>query len=172
MPCSKLNTVSGDTSPSSSLSRAAYDNNNDMDYRNRLLSLKLLPLMMEYEIADIMFLVKCLKSSSDHFNICDFVEFCAHSTRGSSSLKLKHKLCRTHLDRNFYFNRIPRLWNSLPTLDINLPLPAIKSRLRQFFWDQFMSKFDSNNTCSFHYLCPCPRCSHNPVNMHFSHSLV
>ena len=45
--------------------------------------------MMEYEIADIMFLVKCLKSSSDHFNICDFVEFCAHSTRGSSSLKLK-----------------------------------------------------------------------------------
>ena len=147
-------------------------NNNDMDYRNRFLSLKLLPLMMEYEIADIMFLVKCLKSSSDHFNICDFVEFCAHSTRGSSSLKLKHKLCRTHLDRNFYFNRIPRLWNSLPTLDINLPLPAIKSRLRQFFWDQFMSKFDSNNTCSFHYLCPCPRCSHNPVNMHFSHSLV
>ena len=82
-------------------------NNNDMDYRNRLLSLKLLPLMMEYEIADNMFLVKCLKSSSDHFNICDFVEFCAHSTRGSSSLKLKHKLCRTHLDRNFYFNRIP-----------------------------------------------------------------
>ena len=147
-------------------------NNNDMDYRNRLLSLKLLPLMMEYEIADIMFLVKCLKSSSDHFNICDFVEFCAHSTRGSSSLKLKHKLCRTHLDRNFYFNRIPRLWNSLPTLDINLPLPAIKSRLRQFFWDHFMSNFDSNNTCSFHNLCPCPRCSHNPVNVHFSHSLV
>ena len=36
--------------------------NNDMDYRNRLLSLKLLPLMMEYEIADIMFLVMCLKS--------------------------------------------------------------------------------------------------------------
>ena len=37
-----------------------------------------LPLMMEYEIADIMFLVKCLKSSSDHFNIYDFVEFCIH----------------------------------------------------------------------------------------------
>ena len=128
--------------------------------------------MMEYEIADIMFLVKCLKSSSDHFNICDFVEFCAHSTRGSSSLKLKHKLCRTHLDRNFYFNRIPRLWNSLPTLDINLPLPAIKSRSQQFFWDHFMSNFDSNNMCSFHYLCPCPRCSHNPVNMHFSHSFI
>ena len=85
---------------------------------------------------------------------------------------LKHKLCRTHLDSNFYFNRIPRLWNSLPTLDTNLPLPAIKSRLRQFFWDNFMSNFDSNNTCSFHYLCPCPRCSHNPVNMHFSHSLA
>ena len=146
-------------------------NHSDMDYRNRLVSLNLLPLMMEYEIADIMFLVKCLKSPSDHFNIYDFIDFCTHPSRGSSCLKLKHKRCRTNLDSNFYFNRIPRLWNSLPTLDINLPLNTIKSRLRQLFWNHFMSNFDSSNICSFHYLCPCPRCSKNPVNMHYSHTL-
>ena len=87
-------------------------NYSDMDYRNRLMELNLLPLMMEYEIADIMFFVKSLKFPSDHFKISEFVEFCSHPTRGSSSLKLKHSLCRTDLDRNFYFNRIPRLWNS------------------------------------------------------------
>ena len=35
-------------------------NDPDMDYRHRLIHLKLLPLMMEYEIADIMFLVKSI----------------------------------------------------------------------------------------------------------------
>ena len=50
-------------------------NYNDLDYRNQLIKLKLLPLMMEYEIIDIMFLVKSIKFPSDHFNICDFVEF-------------------------------------------------------------------------------------------------
>ena len=38
--------------------------------------------------------------------------------------------------------------------------------------DHFISNFDSNNMCSFYYLCPCPWCSNNPVNMHFNHSLV
>ena len=127
----------------------------------------LLPLMMEYEIADIMFLVKSIKFPSDHFRFCDYVQFCSHPTRGSSNLKLKHSLCRTEIERNFYFNRIPRLWNSLPTLDINLPLSVIKSGIRQFFWNHFVSNFDSNNVCTYHYLCPCLKCSKLPVNMHF-----
>jgi hypothetical protein len=130
-------------------------NNPVMDYRNRLIHLKLLPLMMEYEIADIMFLVKSIKFPSDHFRFCDYVQFCSHPTRGSSNLKLKHYLCRTEIERNFYFNRITRLWNSLPTLDINLPLSVIKSGIRQFFWNHFVSNFDSNNVCTYHYLCPC-----------------
>ena len=142
-------------------------NNPVMDYRNRLIHLKLLPLIMEYEIADIMFLVKSIKFPSDHFRFCDYVQFCSHPTRGSSNLKLKHSLCWTEIERNFYFNRIPRLWNSLPTLDINLPLSVIKSGIRQFFWNHFVSNFDSNNVCTYHYLCPCVKCSKLPVNMHF-----
>ena len=100
------------------------------------------------------YLVKSIPS--DHINICYFVEFCSHPTRGSS---IKHTLCKTDLDRNFYFNHILRLWNPLPTLDIDLPLCTIKFNLWQFIWDHFMPIFESNNTCSFHYLCPCPKCS-------------
>ena len=40
--------------------------NSAMDYRDRLISLEMLPLMMEYEIADIMFLIKSLKNPSSH----------------------------------------------------------------------------------------------------------
>ena len=75
---------------------------------------------MEFEIVDIMFLVKSVKFPSGHFNIHEFVQFCSYSTRAGHSSKLKHRLCRSNYERNFYFNRIPRLWNSLPFLDITL----------------------------------------------------
>ena len=44
-------------------------NDMSMDYRDRLLNLNILPLMMQYEISDIMFLVKCIKNPSNYFNI-------------------------------------------------------------------------------------------------------
>ena len=109
-----------------------------LDYRNRLIHLNLLPLMMEFELVDIMFLVKSVKFPSGHFNIHKFVQFCSHPTRAGHSFKLKHLLCRSNYERNFYFNRIPRLWNSLPFLDITLSLSVIKSKLRAYFWDHFM----------------------------------
>ena len=135
------------------------------------LSVNLLPLMMEFEIVDIMFLVKSVKFPSAHFNIHEFVQFCSYSTRAGHSFKLKHLLCRSNYERNFYFNRIPRLWNSLPFLDITLSPSVIKSKLRAYFWDHFMSTFNSNNLCTYHYLCPCPKCSQLPVKMHFNVSL-
>ena len=98
-----------------------------MDYRNRLIHLKLLPLMMELEIADIMFLIKSMRSPTDHFNIYNFVEFSSRPTRSCSNFKLKHSISRTKMEGNFYFNRIPRLWNSLPTLDANLSLSLLNT---------------------------------------------
>ena len=50
-------------------------NDYSLDYRNCLIHLNLLPLMMEFEIADIMLLVKTIKFPSNHFNICHFVQF-------------------------------------------------------------------------------------------------
>ena len=44
-------------------------NDTSSDYRNRLTHLNLLPLMMEIEIADVMFLIRTIKFPSDHFNM-------------------------------------------------------------------------------------------------------
>ena len=142
-------------------------NYSTLDYRNRLIHLNLLPLMIELELADIIFFVKSIKAPTDHFNIFDFVQFSSLHTRSSSNLKLKHSLSSNKFERNSYFNRIPRLWNSLPSVDINLPLSTIKSKLRKYFWDHFISNFSSDNICSYHLLCLCHMCSKNPVNMHF-----
>ena len=78
-----------------------------MDYKNRLMYLHLLPLMMELEIADIIFLIKSLKFPSEHFNILNYVKFCDNPTRSSSHFKLRHSFCKNQSERNFYFNRIP-----------------------------------------------------------------
>ena len=140
-----------------------------MDNKNRLMYLHLLPLIMELEIADILFLIKSLTFPSEHFNnIRTLFKFCDNPTRSSSHFKLRHSFCKNQAERNFYFNRIPRLWNSLPSFDIDLAIATIKSRLRNFFWIQFISHFDPDNVCSYHYVCPCQKCSKLPISMHFT----
>ena len=129
-----------------------------MNYRDCLLRLNMLPLMMEFETADILFLIKSIKYPSIHFNITHFISFSSSNTRSSSAFKIQHKRTKSNVQGHFYLNRIPRLWNSLPSLDTNLSTSTVNSKLRQFFWNHFISNFDSHNPCTFHYLCPCLNC--------------
>ena len=133
-----------------------------LDYKSRLANLKLLPLMYFYELQDILFFVKCLQDPEDNLNIHSFVSF-SKSSRSSRTNKLSHKLCHTTAYRHFYFNRLVRLWNSLPagTIDLSLSYISIKKSLKQFFWDHFVHNFNSENPCSFHVLCPCSNCSNH-----------
>ena len=84
-------------------------------------------------------------------------------TRSSTHLKLRHTLSRTNSARHFYFNRIPRLCNTLPTIDLDQSTTSIKRKVRQFLWDYFMRAFKSDNPCLFHLLCPCSKCSCSSV---------
>ena len=79
-----------------------------------------------YELQDMMFLVKCFKNPLDNLIIRDYVEFVTSTTRASSNGKLRHKFCRLPTPRYFYFNRIVRLWNLFPQIDLSLSLPSIK----------------------------------------------
>ena len=91
------------------------------DYKSRLMRLNLLPLMYIYNLNDIMFFINSVKSSSDKFNILDYVEFTFGTTR-STGLKLKHKSAPTNNVMNSYFYRIPRLCNSIPVINLSYPL--------------------------------------------------
>ena len=145
-------------------------NNPNMDYRARLIHLNMLPLMMQYEITDIMFLIKSLNNATDCFNIEKFISFSISGTRSSSYLKLRHTISKSNIQGNFYFHRIPRLWNSLSLLDTSLSVPSILAKLRQYFWNHFLTHFDPNNICTYHYICPCLKCSKLPIQSQF-HSL-
>ena len=40
---------------------------------------------------------------------------------------------------NSYFYRLPRLWNSLPIIDLSCSLAVIKFKLKAYFWDYFVT---------------------------------
>lgn len=138
-------------------------NDYSSDYRVRLLTLKLLPLMMLLELNDIMFFVRCLKQPSPCFDIGEYVTFCSGAgTRSASHNRLKHTISSNNTTRNFYFNRLPRLWNHFPTIDLSQSTHTIKSKLKLFIWSHFTCNFVASNSCTWHVFCPCQNCSHIP----------
>ena len=61
-------------------------------------------------------------------------------------------ILRRYYSRSIFFNLIPRLWNSLPSININFP--TIKSHLRHLFRNHFIP---TSIFCSYYYLCPCQK---------------
>ena len=116
-----------------------------------MINLHLLPLIMQLELNDILFFVVSIKNPTKSFIVLDYVTFCSGSTRSSASLKLVH--CFSRNNKHFYFNRLPRLWNSLPTIDIHQPMSTIKHKLQLFFWNHFIAHFCPNNPFSFMSMC-------------------
>ena len=142
------------------------------NYCHRLINLNILPLMMIFEINDILFFIKCLKEPSKRFNVLDFVTFCSSQTRSSTYFKLRHSFSRKNSTRHFYFNCLPHLWNALPYIDIHQSVSTIKKKLKEFMWTQFVRNFDSNNMCSYHFVCPCAKCAVLPVSLNFDTSFL
>ena len=140
------------------------------DYRSRLIKLQLLPLSMLLEFNDICFFVKSLKLTSDDnsFDITKYITFSHNRTRSGSYRKLVQPLVRSNRDKQFYFNRLPYLWNSLPPIDLELSYTTIKRKLRDIFWNSFLTNFNPENNCSFYCNCLCPRCFNNPKSCFFS----
>ena len=116
-------------------------NNYTSNYKERLLRLKLLPLMYIYDLVDIMFFIKSVKFPSEKFNMLNFVEFISGPTR-SAGYKLRHMIASKYSVMNSYFYRIPRLWNSLPLIDLSQTLQTIKFKLKNYFWNHFVNNFD------------------------------
>ena len=130
----------------------------NLSYKQRLTTLQMLPLMYWLELQDIIFFVKCIKEPPDNFSINEFVTFASGKTRSASFGKLIHNLSSYSTTRHFYFNRIARLWNSLPPIDTTQSMYSIKSKVINHFWSHFQEHFIPDIPCTFHYLCPCNRC--------------
>ena len=141
-------------------------NDPSLNYRERLCKLQMLPLMFQLELADILFTVSSIKNPNNHFNILQSLTFSSSNTRSNSQFKLKHNYSSNNRSRHSFFNRIPRLWNSLPIIDPSLPINTIKKSIIAHLIEHFMSHFDSDRACTYHYLCPCNLCALTP-GLHF-----
>ena len=132
------------------------------DYKTRLTNLHLFPLSLWFEYLDLTFIIKCLKDLSDHFNIFQYIQFVSNNTRASSACKLKCTFPRSSLNsiHFFYFNRVVRIWNSLPIINLSLS-STIKKLIKNFIWPHFLSTFNPHNTCSWFFCCPCHLCLNN-----------
>jgi len=97
------------------------------DYRSRPIALKILPLMMQLELYDVMFSLEVWRGQQmpSTYMIMSPSILALH-------VLLKHVLSRTNSARHFYFNRMPRLWNSLPTIDLDQSTGSIKLRVQRF----------------------------------------
>ena len=128
------------------------------DYKSRLISLNLLLVSMWLEQQDVLFMVKCLQSPSDNFDILNSVSFSKSNSRPSSKMSLKYNYKRTNLGRHYYFNRIVRLWNTFPALDLQQSAGIITLQLSSFLWNHFIDHFNPDIPCTLHLRCPCSNC--------------
>ena len=156
-----------DMKPIESLQRRATKyilNDYTSDYRSRLIQLNLLPLSMQLELNDICFFIKSLKLtySNNSFNISMYTSFSVNLTRSGSYRKLIQPLVKSNRDKQFYFNRLPYLWNSLPPIDLSLSFSCIRKKLIDIFWDSFLKRFNPDNHCTYYFSCPCHNCFQQP----------
>ena len=128
----------------------------------------MLPLMYIYELNDIMFLVKSLISPTDNFDIKNYITFASNSTRSGVYKKLVHPMISNVTQHHFYFNRIIRLHNYVPVINLSLPINIIKKQIIKHLWSQFSINFNSETPCTFHILCPCHHCSNQPISSNFN----
>ena len=110
----------------------------DLDYRSRLLHLRLLPLSFFLEYLDLLFFFRCLHGEI-LLDISQFVQFSSSCTRrGSSRLDLCLLPARTSTFRDSYFVRICPLQNSLPIfIRSSHSTSAFKSQLKTFLFFVF-----------------------------------
>ena len=131
---------------------------------NSLINLRMSPLMYRLELY-IMFLIS--KNPQPHFDTTDYVTFNSSNTHSGSSYKMTVRSMSTNQQRHSYFNRIPRLWNSPPSINPQSPSSSIKHSIITHFQSHFISNFDSNNPCTYQYLCPCNSCFLTPSSTSF-----
>ena len=114
----------------------------------------------------ILFFVKSVKQPSNHFNILNYVTFSKNRTRSATNNKLLYNYSSNNKIRNSYFNYLPRLWNSLPPINTDLHLNSIKTLICEFLWNHYTEHFNSNNSYSYHFVCPCYNC----CNINIAHT--
>ena len=135
----------------------------EQSYKERLMTLKLLPLCYDREVKDLVFFYKAMHGHIK-LDINNFVSFVTHGrTRLSEARTLKTPFCRTSTFQGSYFNdRIIKLWNSIminSTSQSHPSLSMFKKLVKNIFSLELNRTFDVDMTCTWSLVreCSCHR---------------
>ena len=123
---------------------------------------------IQFDYYDISFFINSIKNPNPGFNTLDYISFCSGCTRSSTHNKLQSFYSPRNYIMNFYFNRFPRLWNSLPTIDLTLSSNVIINKIKEILWQHFITNFNPDDPCTYHYFCPCTKCCNHAPIVNFS----
>ena len=135
----------------------------EMSYKQRLLTLRLLPLAYDRELRDLLFLYNCISGYTD-LNIDRYVTFVTHGRSRSKNptLVLKPAYCKTATFQASFFNRIVKPWNTICNLaphDKFSSLSLFKYFLRATYFTLLDTTYDIDMPCTWFLFrnCPCHR---------------
>jgi hypothetical protein len=134
----------------------------DLDYKDRLKELKLLPLTYRREYLDTCMFYKCM-NGLQILNINDYVQFtnenAAFTRTRLDKSRLRVPKTNTVLYQRTYFNRIVHIWNTLPeSIRSNNETNTFKKQAYDFYVNMLHNYFDCNNKCTWSVNCRCHRC--------------
>ena len=147
-------------------------NDYDSNYKTRLVTLKLLPLMYLLELQDIIFTVKSLKYPTKGFNILHISRHHSvhpiHVHHPTVSLNI-FLILITIIDTHSFTDCLDFGMPSLLLIYIYLSPPSKSTlgELKEHFWNHFVSNFNED-PCTFHLLCPCNKCYNSPPLVNFN----
>ena len=96
----------------------------------------MIQLMYQLEFIEVVFFITELNCRSSSFDILNYFSFLSSTTRASHS-KLIHSSRTSSAARNTFFHRFPRLWNSLPPINLSSSITSLKRYIKSVFINRF-----------------------------------
>ena len=134
------------------------------NYKTRLIALNLLPISYWLECRDLYFSFRCINGLLN-VQFDKYIQIFSGRTRSSSensNLYPIHRY-RTSLFRDSFFNRIVKLWNSLPLQTRKSPtFNSFKTNLYEHYFSKLHNIFDTDRLNTWKTICPYCRSVNRP----------
>ena len=105
------------------------------------------------ELNDLMFFMSSYKNPCDHFLILNLIRI--YNTRSSST---KSPLCQNQSSEKHLLPSITQGLELFPSINPDSPTSSIKLSIISHMFNHFSSFFNPDNSCTYHFLCPCNSC--------------
>ena len=131
-----------------------------MSYTERLKFLKFLPLLMYFELHDILYLVSLLKNKHD-IDLNTIIHKNESRTRQATRGEIAVHATRLKKSNENFYIRSNTLYNYFSqNVDFeNQYYDSLKISLKNTYWKFFNRSFAENNLCMWRILCWCGNCN-------------